>query len=1167
MTAALSTLRRRAGFGLALLCLLFLAAAGAPPAPASTLLWDDDGNLILGGPSDDWPGMIARHAVGTTVCTDGDGGLIGAGVTAPWGATMFELRIQRLNSYGNEMWSAGTGIALTGGLVSGSGPPHVVSDVAGGAWVAWADDRSVTPGIYIQRVFGNGVFAFAGSPTGVRISNGDADSQGDDDVDVEVTPTGKLLVAYWDAGLRLQRVTLAGALELGVGGLLVTSDAGHGRLDLVADGEGALVVWESQRAGQSGATSIFANRVDAGGARLWGTEGVQVFSASGVVPEVTHAAWDGTSLFVSWEQNRSAWFDVHAQRLDGTGSRQWGGATTGLTVLAAPNTAWDRTGGDSRPLPQLVADGAGGCIVAWQDYRDYDRGTSPYFHREDLYGQRLSVAGVAQWSANGAPLDTLLGRQIDVQMISDGSNGAILAFADYVDVDFDITAKRVDGTGTSLWRNFLTGGLDNGGQYDPVVAHDDAGGLLCSWRDSGGSSNACMGTHRMGSGLKYVAGITVTAPNGSERLLAGQSFDVTWTTSMGGDVKIEYSKGGGVHQNIAASTPNDGAHSWTVPNDPSDQVKIHVSDALDGQPADSSDAYFTICAGLAASATSYGSVGSMPYDVAVADMNRDDILDLLVCHIAGSTSRLYVRRGDGTGGVGDGTFSAGGQYVVGAPAMAIAAGDFNEDGYVDVAVATATDVRVMLGTAAGGLGAAVSFAAGGQFTDVLTADFNEDGIADLAATNTSSNNVAVLLGRGSGGVGDGTFLAAMTFGTATSPVHLAVGDFNEDGRLDLAITNNSSVSNSVSILLGNGVGPVGNGTFPTPVHYPAGSNPYGIATGDFDEDGITDLAVTNSGSDDVSILLGNGSGGVGDGTFAPQVRYAAGNMPRGVVVGDSDGDGIADLLIAAKSSDAVALLRGGGADAAGDGTFGEPVFYPVGDGPEALVASDFNEDGAIDVAEVNSSGNNLWVRLGSDCGLGLPASVSMVTPDGGEGWRVGDEQTFVWSRGEGVMAVNVDVSRDGGLTWESVATNLTGTSWTWTATGPPTTSALARVFDPTAPQRRDSSDATFVIFPAGVGVPPGAAPRAAFAPGWPNPFSDRVRFTVAVPRPARVGVRVYDLAGRCVRALLDGELGAGEHAVTWDGRDTSGGEVGAGVYFVRACWADFAAVRRVVRIR
>src|SRR5690348_11293267 len=97
------------------------------------------------------------------------------------------------------------------------------------------------------------------------------------------------------------------------------------------------------------------------------------------------------------------------------------------------------------------------------------------------------------------------------------------------------------------------------------------------------------------------------------------------------------------------------------------------------------------------------------------------------------------------------------------------------------------------------------------------------------------------------------FVGVKTFNVGTSPLSVATGDFNGDGKIDVAVAN--SAGNNVSVLLGNG-----DGTFQTAVNYNVGATPFGVVTGDFNSDGDLDLAVVNDGASNVSILLGNGNG-------------------------------------------------------------------------------------------------------------------------------------------------------------------------------------------------------------------------------------------------------------------------------------------------------------------
>jgi len=143
----------------------------------------------------------------------------------------------------------------------------------------------------------------------------------------------------------------------------------------------------------------------------------------------------------------------------------------------------------------------------------------------------------------------------------------------------------------------------------------------------------------------------------------------------------------------------------------------------------------------------------------------------------------------------------------------------------------------------------------------------------------------VLLGNG-----DGTFQPAVSYNTGPNPTSVAVADFNADGKLDLVVATNGNISNNtVSILLGNG-----DGTFQAHVDYQTGSsNPSSVAVGDFNGDGKLDLVVADLFSTDVRLLLGNG-----DGTFGTAASYAAGAGPSSVAVGDFNDDGRLDIAVA-----------------------------------------------------------------------------------------------------------------------------------------------------------------------------------------------------------------------------------------------------------------------------
>jgi len=264
-------------------------------------------------------------------------------------------------------------------------------------------------------------------------------------------------------------------------------------------------------------------------------------------------------------------------------------------------------------------------------------------------------------------------------------------------------------------------------------------------------------------------------------------------------------------------------------------------------------------------------------------------------------------------------------------------GDFNGDGTADMAVAVSYAAAILLGNGDGTFQTS-SYAAVGQCQAIAVADFNGDGNQDVAIAcfNAGENplfpgTVEILLGNG-----NGTFRTGETFNVGSFPCGMVAGDFNRDGKQDLAVVNN--YSNNISILLGNG-----DGTFQTQVTYAVGSYPAALAAGDFNGDGKLDL-VTVFGSS-AAILLGNG-----DGTFKPPVTYPAGS-PSSVAVGDFNGDGKLDLALTDALTDEVAVLLG-----RGDGSFQPYVGYRVNTSPNAVVAADLNGDGKLDVAAINAYG-------------------------------------------------------------------------------------------------------------------------------------------------------------------------------------------------------------------
>ncbi|MGD1047581.1 MAG: T9SS type A sorting domain-containing protein [Candidatus Krumholzibacteriaceae bacterium] len=436
---------------LVVLCVLVIAA------PSVWANWVQDGVAICTATGNQQYPMIASDGAGGAIFTWQD-----------QRSGNYDVYVQRVNASGTVQWTA-DGVAVC----AAAGDQYayaIASDGAGGAIVGWFDNRSGSYDIYAQRVDASGAAQWTANGVALCTAAGTQYSPA-----ILSDGAGGAIVTWYDHrsgnyDIYAQRVNASGTVQWTANGVALCTAARDQYSPIIAsDGAGgAIVSWYDQR---SGNYDIYAQRVNASGAVQWTADGVALCAATGDQCCSGIVSDDAGGAIVTWYDQRSANYDIYAQRVNASGSVQW--TVDGVALCTAT--------GDQM-VPSIASDGAGGAIVAWHDYRSgADR---------DVYAQKVNASGAAQWTANGVPLCTAYGDDYYPVITSDGMGGAVVAWFDIRSGYNDIYAQRVNASGAVQWTaNGVGVCTATQGQAYPAIVSDGASGAIVTWQDLRNGAN------------------------------------------------------------------------------------------------------------------------------------------------------------------------------------------------------------------------------------------------------------------------------------------------------------------------------------------------------------------------------------------------------------------------------------------------------------------------------------------------------------------------------------------------------------------------------------------------------------------------------------------------------------------------------------------------------
>ena len=617
-------------------------------------------------------------------------------------------------------------------------------------------------------------------------------------------------------------------------------------------------------------------------------------------------------------------------------------------------------------------------------------------------------------------------------------------------VDNNVVVLRGTGAGLAPFGTFATSA--------------GAGGLAAGdWTGDGAPDLACVNTGA-GSITRLLgscppaasARVTLLAPLGHESWWPGTVQEARWTRGAGvTSVNLDLSRNGGATWLPLARSLTADHVAIPVVGVPGPNLRVRVADALVPGRADTSAADLTLC-GLFGRAIA-SNAGLAATRLASADLDGDGLVDL----VASDASHVAVLHGDGTG-----RFTVVSIFVADST-RALALADVTGDGLVDLVLLSPLGVAVRPGDGHAHFGAESSHAiANGK--GLVAADLDGDGIADLAVLAPDGVASRLVVWR------SGTPGAPWSASVAGAPGALGSADLDDDAIADLVL----GAGATVQAWYGTGAGGRGDGAFRPGSTRTLPAAAGDLAFADLNGDGAPDVITCLPATGDLVTLPSPAPGtglpaeGLLTGPAPAPLISAAGARPSTPVAADLDGDGYPDLVVALAGEGAIAVLAGSA------GGFAAPARFAIGANVSALLVDDFTGDGEPDA--IVAGGDGRVYCLPAQCPPRQPATLAFAPATFADTTAAltGFARELAWNRSPAVAAVRLELSRDSGAHWVTLADGVAAGTYRWIASGPACDRARVRVRDAACGSRFDVTATLPIRDPFARGAASTALPAA-----------------------------------------------------------------------------------------